>query len=144
MSQLFHVNNYLVLLNYWKTMKEYSIFLQIKKMRNGACAGAYMGGNAHVIMQNQRLGYHQHLVTLIQYYRMPLPILISYREVGEKFNAKLKWQFTLRLFRTAQDPTYHFHEPKDADEFDSILNHTFMAKKPVAILTDANFWSSIS
>ena len=30
------------------------------------------------------------------------------------------------------------------NEFDGILNHTFMAKKPVAILTDANFWSSIS
>ena len=34
-------------------------------------------------------------------------------------------------------------DPKEY-EIDGILNHTFMAKKPIAILTDANFWSSIS
>ena len=98
--QLFHVNNYLVLLNYWKTMKEYSIFLQIKKMREWGFVQVriWVETPMYYNAEHSDWGYHQHLVTLIQYYRMPLPILISYREVGEKFNAKLKWQFTLRLF----------------------------------------------
>jgi sulfopyruvate decarboxylase subunit alpha len=37
-------------------------------------------------------------------------------------------------------PTYHFHHEEDADELDNILKYTFMARKPVAILTDATFW----
>ena len=36
---------------------------------------------------------------------------------------------TKALLEQLKIPTYHFHEPKDADEFDGILNHTFMAKK---------------
>ena len=37
-------------------------------------------------------------------------------------------------------PTYHFHERSDVNELDGILKFSFMAKKPVAILTDASFW----
>ena len=37
-------------------------------------------------------------------------------------------------------PTYHFHHQEDAEELDAILKYTFMCNKPVAILTDANFW----
>ena len=37
-------------------------------------------------------------------------------------------------------PTYHFHKQSDADELPMILDYTFMCNKPVAILTDANFW----
>jgi len=37
-------------------------------------------------------------------------------------------------------PTYHFHKRADVEEFDNILKYTFMCNKPVAILTDANFW----
>ena len=36
--------------------------------------------------------------------------------------------------------TYHFHWQKDVEELDNILKYTFMCNKPVAILTDANFW----
>ena len=36
--------------------------------------------------------------------------------------------------------TYHFHEHKDIEDLDSILNHTYMSRKPTAILTDSNFW----
>ena len=114
----------------------------------GLCTGAYMGGKRPcIIMQNTAIGVTINtLVTLIQYYRIPLPILISYRgEVGEKVQCQVEMAVhTKALLEQLKIPTYHFHEPKDADEFDSILNHTFMAKKPVAILTDANFWSSIS
>ena len=114
----------------------------------GLCTGAYMGGKRPcIIMQNTAIGVTINtLVTLIQYYRIPLPILISYRgEVGEKVQCQVEMAVhTKALLEQLKIPTYHFHEPKDADEFDSILNHTFMAKKPVAILTDASFWSSIS
>jgi len=47
----------------------------------GLCAGAYMGGKRPaIIMQNTAIGVTINtLVTLTQYYRMPLPMLISYR-----------------------------------------------------------------
>ena len=35
----------------------------------------------------------------------------------------------------------HFHSEQDVAEFDAILKHCFMSKRPVAILTDANFWN---
>ena len=35
----------------------------------------------------------------------------------------------------------HFQwEIEDVQELDNILKYTFMCNKPVAILTDANFW----
>ena len=52
----------------------------------GLCAGAFMGGKRPcIIMQNTAIGVTINtLATLIQYYRMPLPMLISYRgELGE-------------------------------------------------------------
>ncbi|MEQ9245649.1 MAG: hypothetical protein RLO21_06640, partial [Nitratireductor sp.] len=52
----------------------------------GICAGAFMGGKrSAIIMQNTALGVTINtLVTLTQFYRMPLPMLISYRgELGE-------------------------------------------------------------
>ena len=47
---------------------------------------------------------------------------------------------TKALLNQLNIPTYHFHTKSDADELGAILNHSFMAKKPVAILTDASFW----
>ena len=52
----------------------------------GLCAGAYLGGKRPaIIMQNTAIGVTiNSLATLIQFYRMPLPMLISYSgEVGE-------------------------------------------------------------
>ena len=52
----------------------------------GLCAGAFMGGKRPaIIMQNTAIGVTINaLTTLIQYYRIPLPMLISYRgEIGE-------------------------------------------------------------
>ena len=47
----------------------------------GLCAGAFMGGKKPmIIMQNTAIGVTINtLATLTQYYRMPLPMLISYR-----------------------------------------------------------------
>ena len=110
----------------------------------GLCAGAYMGGKrAGIIMQNTAIGVVINtLVTLTQYYRMPLPMLISYRgELGEPVACQVEMAVhTKALLAQLNIPTYHFHHEQDADELDAILKHTYMCNKPVAILTDASFW----
>jgi len=110
----------------------------------GLCAGAYMGGKrAGIIMQNTALGVVVNtLVTLTQFYRMPLPMLISYRgELGEPVACQVEMAVhTKALLAQLNIPTYHFHHEEDATELDAILKHTFMCNKPVAILTDATFW----
>ena len=114
----------------------------------GLCAGAFMGGKrSAIIMQNTAIGVTINtLATLIQFYRMPLPMLISYRgEVGEPVACQVEMAVhTKALLAQLNIPTYHFHHQSDVDEFDAILNHTFMCNKPVAILTDASFWKGQS
>ncbi len=111
----------------------------------GLCAGAFMGGQRPaIIMQNTAIGVTINtLVTLTQFYRMPLPMLISYRgEVGEPVACQVEMAVhTKALLEQLKIPTYHFHRVSDVKEFDGILKHTFMSKKPVAILTDASFWN---
>jgi len=110
----------------------------------GLCAGAFMGGKRPaIIMQNTALGVTINtLATLIQYYRMPLPMLISYRgELGEPVACQVEMAVhTKALLAQLNIPTYHFHKRDDVDELDKILKYTFMCNKPVAILTDASFW----
>ncbi len=110
----------------------------------GLCAGAYMGGKRPaIIMQNTAIGVTINtLATLIQYYRMPLPMLISYRgELGEPVACQVEMAVhTKALLAQMNIPTYHFHKEEDAEELDAILKYTFMCNKPVAILTDATFW----
>ncbi len=110
----------------------------------GLCAGAWLAGTRPcIIMQNTAVGVVINaLVTLTQYYRFPLPMLISYRgEVGERINCQVEMAVhTKALLSQLSVPTYHFHRPDDVGELDGILAHTFVARKPVAILTDASFW----
>jgi len=110
----------------------------------GLCAGAFMGGKRPaIIMQNTAIGVTINtLATLIQYYRMPLPILISYRgELHEPVACQVEMAVhTKALLAQLNIPTYHFHTQSDVEELDMILKYTFMCSKPVAILTDANFW----
>jgi sulfopyruvate decarboxylase subunit alpha len=110
----------------------------------GLCAGAFMGGKrSAIIMQNTAIGVTINtLVTLTQYYRMPLPMLISYRgELREPVACQAEMAVhTKALLAQLNIPTYHFHKDGDVEEFDEILNYTFMCNKPVAILTDASFW----
>ncbi|MCP5353786.1 MAG: sulfopyruvate decarboxylase subunit alpha [Rhodobacteraceae bacterium] len=110
----------------------------------GLCAGAFMGGKrAAIIMQNTAIGVTINaLATLIQYYNIPLPMLISYRgEVGEKVACQVEMAVhTKALLAQLAIPTYHFHRAGDVGDLDGILAHCFMAKKPVAILMDASFW----
>lgn len=110
----------------------------------GLCAGAYMGGKrSAIIMQNTAIGVTINtLATLIQYYNIPLPMLISYRgEIGEKVACQVEMAVhTKSLLEQMKIQTYHFHKPEDVEELDLILHHTFMSRKPTAILTDSNFW----
>jgi sulfopyruvate decarboxylase subunit alpha len=110
----------------------------------GLCAGAYLGGKRPaIIMQNTAIGVTiNSLATLIQFYRMPLPMLISYRgEVGEPVACQVEMAVhTKALLNQLNIPTHHFHKTEDADELSNILSYCFMAKKPVAVLMDATFW----
>ena len=110
----------------------------------GLCAGAFMGGKRPaIIMQNTAIGVTINtLVTLTQFYRMPLPMLISYRgELREPVACQVEMAVhTKALLNQLLIPTYHFHKETDADELPEILKYTFMCNKPVAILTDASFW----
>lgn len=110
----------------------------------GLCAGAFMGGKrSAIIMQNTAIGVTINtLVTLIQYYHFPLPMIISYRgELGEPVACQVEMAVhTKALLAQLNIPTYHFHKSDDVNELDAILKHTYMAKKPTAILTDASFW----
>ena len=110
----------------------------------GLCAGAFMGGKRPaIIMQNTAIGVTVNtLVTLTQVYRMPLPMLISYRgELKEPVACQVEMAVhTKALLNQLNIPTYHFHKQEDAQELDAILKYTFMCNKPVAILTDVTFW----
>jgi len=110
----------------------------------GLCAGAFMGGKrSAIIMQNTAIGVTINaIVTLTQYYRMPLPMLISYRgELGEPVACQVEMAVhTKALLAQLNIPTYHFHKEDDVEELDAILKYCFMCRKPVAILTDASFW----
>ena len=110
----------------------------------GLCAGAFMGGKrAAIVMQNTAIGVTINtLATLIQFYRMPLPMLISYRgELGEPVACQVEMAVhTKALLAQLNIPTYHFHRESDVAELDAILKYTFMCNKPVAVLTDASFW----
>ena len=110
----------------------------------GLCAGAWMGGKRPaILMQNTALGVvFNTLATLIQFYQIPLPMLISYRgEVGEKVACQVEMALhTKALLAQLHIPTYHFHHVDQMGEFDAILKHCFISSKPVAILTDATFW----
>jgi sulfopyruvate decarboxylase subunit alpha len=69
-------------------------------------------------------------------------MIISYRgELGERVACQVEMAVhTKALLNQLNIQTYHFHTPDDVDELDTILNHTYMSRKPTAILTDSNFW----
>ncbi len=112
----------------------------------GLCAGAYMGGSRTcIIMQNTALGVVVNsLATLIQFYHIPLPMLISYRgEPGEKVACQVEMALhTKAILTQLHIPTFHFSHSAEADRLSGLFEYSHMSKKPVAILTDASFWSS--
>ncbi|MEL7180534.1 MAG: sulfopyruvate decarboxylase subunit alpha, partial [Pseudomonadota bacterium] len=91
----------------------------------GLCAGAFMGGKRPaIIMQNTAIGVTINtLATLTQFYRMPLPMLISYRgELREPVACQVEMAVhTKALLNQLNIPTYHFHWQKDVELFDILL-----------------------
>ena len=112
----------------------------------GLCAGANMGGmQSCIIMQNTALGVVVNaLATLIQFYHIPLPMLISYRgEPGEKVACQVEMALhTKAILDQLHIPAYHFSDSDEVHSLSGILAHARMSRKPVAVLTDASFWSS--
>ena len=112
----------------------------------GLCAGAYMGGvHSCIIMQNTALGVVVNtLATLIQFYRIPLPMLISYRgEIGEKVACQVEMALhTKAILNQLHIPSYHFRHADQVEDLDSIIAHSRMCGKPAAVLADAMFWRS--
>lgn len=110
----------------------------------GLCAGAYMGGMRPCIaMQNTAVGVVVNtLATLIQFYQIPLPMLISYRgEPGEPVACQVEMALhTKAILNQLSIPTYHLHHAHEVEELPALLQHAQVSKKPVAVLTDANFW----
>ena len=104
----------------------------------GLCAGAYMGGKrSAIIMQNTAIGVTINtLVTLIQYYNIPLPMLISYRgEIGEPVACQVEMAVqTKAILEQLKIPTYHFHQPSDAEELSPILNHSLWRRSQLPFL----------
>ena len=91
-----------------------------RKTKGWACApGAWMGGKRPaIIMQNTAIGVTINtLATLIQYYRMPLPMLISYRgELREPIACQVEMAVhTKALLTQLNIPTYHFHHQQDVE-----------------------------
>ena len=83
----------------------------------GLCAGAFMGGKCPaIIMQNTAIGVTINtLATLTQFYRMPLPMIISYRgELREPVACQVEMAVhTKALLAQMNIPTYHFHWQSD-------------------------------
>ena len=72
----------------------------------GLCAGAFMGGmRPAIIMQNTALGVTLNsLATLIQFYQIPLPMLISAisgENWGKKSPVRWKWRCIPKRFSNA-------------------------------------------
>ena len=113
----------------------------------GLCAGAYMGGKRPcIIMQNTAIGVTINtLATLIQFYQIPLPMLISFRgELGEPVACQVEMAIhTKPLLQQLGIPTFHFHRQDDVIELPEILKYTQMCSKPTAVLTDATFWRGL-
>lgn len=112
----------------------------------GLCVGAHLGGvKSCILMQNTALGVVVNtLATLVQFYRIPLPMIISYRgEVGEKVACQVEMAIhTKPLLDQLHVPWYHLSHADEACRIDGILKHSFMSRKPTAVLADARFWRS--
>ena len=86
----------------------------------------YGGMRPCIVMQNTALGVVVNtLATLIQFYQIPLPMLISYRgEVGEPVACQVEMTLhTKAILDQLHIPTYHFHHPEQISEFSGILRH---------------------
>lgn len=114
----------------------------------GLCAGAYLGGKFPcIVMQNSGLGNSINaLASLIQFYRIPMVLIVSYRGTpGEKIGAQVPMgQLTEGLLNQLKIPYCHLHRQSQISEMSRLINYSKVAESPVVILMDFNFWEDKS
>ena len=108
----------------------------------GICAGAFLGNKFPCIMlQNTGLGNSINaIVSLLQLYRIPVILLISYRgTLGEKISAQGPMaKITEDILNILNIPKLHCSEEKDLNNINEFVNHSKIMESPVAILCDFN------
>ncbi len=109
----------------------------------GIAAGAYLGGRmACLVMQDSGLGNSINaLASLIQHFRIPFVLLISYRGTpGEKVGTQVPMaMITEDLLKLLRIPRLHCHRPGDELEIPDMVEHARVAQSAVAILIDFHF-----
>ena len=110
----------------------------------GIATGAYLAGRVPVmVMQNTGVGtLLTSLNSLGNYYRLPIPMLISHRGApGEPIGAQVPMGTTVeRLLLTLNIPTFHFSDPADIPKVADLVRFARTAEGPVAAILDYDFW----
>ena len=109
----------------------------------GICAGAYLGNKLPcIMMQNTGIGNSVNsIVSLLQFYQMPVVFLISYRGTpGEPVGAQGGMaSVTEEILNTLRIPMLHCSDEKDLEKISTFTNHAKVIEGPVAILCNFNF-----
>ena len=108
----------------------------------GICAGAYLGNKLPcIMMQNTGIGNSVNsIVSLLQFYQMPVVFLISYRGTpGEPVGAQGGMaSVTEEILNTLRIPMLHCSDEKDLEKISTFTNHAKVIEGPVAILSNFN------
>ena len=108
----------------------------------GICAGAYLGNKLPcIMMQNTGIGNSVNsIVSLLQFYQMPVVFLISYRGTpGEPVGAQGSMaSVTHKILDTLRIPMLLCSDEKDLEKISTFTNHAKVIEGPVAILCNFN------
>jgi len=104
----------------------------------GIAAGAYLAGHRPImIIQSGGMGNSLNaLLSLTQFYRMPLPMLISWRGIyKEKLAAqKPMGQHIIGILEGAGIPYVEVHSSGELEKIEDGINKAYKSQTPVAIL----------
>ncbi|MEE2803003.1 MAG: sulfopyruvate decarboxylase subunit alpha [Pseudomonadota bacterium] len=106
----------------------------------GLCAGASLGGKtACILMQDSGIGTIVNaLAALVQFYQLPLIMLVSYRgSPGEAVPAQAPMgMLTPELLKLMQIPTLLCHQSSDLRQISEYVDFAQVKQGPVVILLD--------
>ncbi len=112
----------------------------------GIAAGAALGGRmVALIIQNSGLGNSINaLASLMQYYRMPMILLVSHRGgPGETIGAQVPMgRATKELLDVLDIPYFEYNRMKDLSQLKDHVFYARVTECPVALLVSPQFWSS--
>ncbi len=113
----------------------------------GICAGAHLAGKTpFVAMQNSGLGNSVNaLCSLLQFYEMPLLMLISHRgTIGEKIAAQKPMGRAVPGILDVLGIEYRtLRGPDDVEEIRTLISRARETSSPVAALMPFSFWRGI-